>query len=726
MSEKPRKVSKNDLRNSQFGGAFVNVESADANQIGSEIHNYNNVILNQQADLTPQEYRNRQALLTKVKNFWVKGVLEKSLYNQVEFGLEERPDAIANPWSMILDTGDNSPQPLPSGTKIIEIFDEIGAGSLLILGEPGAGKTTTLLELTRDLIARAEQNTNLLIPVVFNLSSWVNKRQKIEYWLAEELNIKYDVPKKIAQVLITQQKLLPLLDGLDEVNKEYRDNCIVALNQFKTNYGVELVVCSRIKDYEALSNRLKFQSAVYIKELTLKQVNCYLKSFGKKLRSLRKLIAEDKALQELAQSPLMLNIMTLTYQGVAVEDLPKTEVIEERKKQLFDDYIEKMFNRIARWKGIQIYSKAKTKYWLSWLAQNMLRESQTVFLIEQIQPILLKKKSHRFLYKFGLMSFLGLVCGLILVLFFPRKIPFFFASSFISGMIPGLLPAIENSLLRALASGLVFALMMYNLSNLVDLYYNYFPDDNFNILLSFTAKKSFSLIGGLIFGLLVTQVKQDIEVTHDLKWSYGKAYFNIFKSTLIGMLFGVFFAFTDLGNILRFYMTMPMYLLEPSKESLVQFTLLFGITFAIIAAFFGGIEKISKVDATTKPNQGIRKSVVTAIFTGVLGFLGGWIAAQWFPIAIGVRMSSSFFSFPLILGIACSLVGGLINAEGSGIVCIQHFFLRFILYCNNKIPWNYARFLDYAAERIFLQKVGGGYIFIHRMLMEHFAQMTDK
>jgi len=39
------------------------------------------------------------------------------------------------------------------------------------------------------------------------------------------------------------------------------------------------------------------------------------------------------------------------------------------------------------------------------------------------------------------------------------------------------------------------------------------------------------------------------------------------------------------------------------------------------------------------------------------------------------------------------------------------------------IPWNYARFLDYATEHIFLQKVGGGYIFIHRMLMEHFAGM---
>lgn len=55
--------------------------------------------------------------------------------------------------------------------------------------------------------------------------------------------------------------------------------------------------------------------------------------------------------------------------------------------------------------------------------------------------------------------------------------------------------------------------------------------------------------------------------------------------------------------------------------------------------------------------------------------------------------------------------------------CIKHFALRLILYRNNYIPWNYARFLDYATERIFLQKVGGGYIFIHRMLMEHFAQM---
>ena len=35
--------------------------------------------------------------------------------------------------------------------------------------------------------------------------------------------------------------------------------------------------------------------------------------------------------------------------------------------------------------------------------------------------------------------------------------------------------------------------------------------------------------------------------------------------------------------------------------------------------------------------------------------------------------------------------------------------------------WNYVKFLDYAADRILLRKVGGGYLFSHRMLLEHFA-----
>jgi len=39
------------------------------------------------------------------------------------------------------------------------------------------------------------------------------------------------------------------------------------------------------------------------------------------------------------------------------------------------------------------------------------------------------------------------------------------------------------------------------------------------------------------------------------------------------------------------------------------------------------------------------------------------------------------------------------------------------------LTWNVIRSLDYAAERIFLCKVGGGYIFIHRLLQDYFVSL---
>src|SRR5581483_3002802 len=101
-----------------------------------------------------------------------------------------------------------------------------------ILGAPGAGKTTLLLELARDLIARAEQDERHPIPVVFNLASWATKRQPLREWLVEELNTKYDVPRKLAQAWIGADVVSPLLDGLDEVAAEHRSNCVEAINTY--------------------------------------------------------------------------------------------------------------------------------------------------------------------------------------------------------------------------------------------------------------------------------------------------------------------------------------------------------------------------------------------------------------------------------------------------------------------------------------------------------------
>jgi hypothetical protein len=66
-----------------------------------------------------------------------------------------------------------------------------------------------------------------------------------------------------------------------------------------------------------------------------------------------------------------------------------------------------------------------------------------------------------------------------------------------------------------------------------------------------------------------------------------------------------------------------------------------------------------------------------------------------------------------------------ISALPSSLACLQHFALRVLLWRAADIPWDYTRFLDYCVERILLRKVGGGYIFVHRLLLEHFTGVTD-
>jgi serine/threonine protein kinase len=57
---------------------------------------------------SPNKDVNRQRLLAKVRAFWITGVLEHSLHGAalIALGLREQPDAVANPWHLMLETMD--------------------------------------------------------------------------------------------------------------------------------------------------------------------------------------------------------------------------------------------------------------------------------------------------------------------------------------------------------------------------------------------------------------------------------------------------------------------------------------------------------------------------------------------------------------------------------------------------------------------------------------------
>ena len=134
------------------------------------------------------------------------------------------------------------------------------------------------------------------------------------------------------------------------------------------------------------------------------------------------------------------------------------------------------------------------------------------------------------------------------------------------------------------------------------------------------------------------------------------------------------------------------------------------VTSLIYTLLAGRIEP--DIETSIKPNQGLWRSIVNSI---VFTFISAISVGLFFGIVLGLGLIAGIFS-GLFIGLMLGFFGG-----GGSVV--EHTVLRFILFLAGSTAWNYARFLDYAAERIFLQKVGGGYIFVHRLLLEHFSEM---
>jgi eukaryotic-like serine/threonine-protein kinase len=64
-----------------------------------------------------------------------------------------------------------------------------------------------------------------------------------------------------------------------------------------------------------------------------------------------------------------------------------------------------------------------------------------------------------------------------------------------------------------------------------------------------------------------------------------------------------------------------------------------------------------------------------------------------------------------------------LNRGGSAV--IKHYVGRMTLWLNGHTPFKFVKFLDHCARLILLKKVGGGYIFIRRMLLEYFAEIPQ-
>ncbi|MGH2707765.1 MAG: NACHT domain-containing protein, partial [Actinomycetota bacterium] len=353
--------------------------------------------------------RDRTLMLRRVRSRWITGVLDQSLDKEtrLRLGLARRLDA-APQSEMLRRRSSHEAQPLPAGAEVRTVFDQVGGG-LLLLGPPGSGKTTALLELARDLLDKAEADPTQPMPVIFNLSSWAMRRPPLPEWLIAELHDHYDVPRALARQWVGEGEILPLLDGLDEVARTYRSDCVGAINAFSGTRGLmRFVVCSRTRDYNALATRLRVEEAVELQAPTRQQVRDYLQGAGGALADVQAAIAADPSLWELLQSPLALSIVALTYEDRPVDTLQVPGTPGQRLERLFAAYAERM---LARHHGR--YRPDRMVHWLTWLARAMRRRNQSEFHLDRLQPGWLPTPGQQRLATLGPAISVGLIAGLL-------------------------------------------------------------------------------------------------------------------------------------------------------------------------------------------------------------------------------------------------------------------------------------------------------------------------
>ncbi|MBW4516086.1 MAG: NACHT domain-containing protein [Timaviella obliquedivisa GSE-PSE-MK23-08B] len=566
-------------------------------------------------------------------------------------------------------------------------------GKLLILGTPGAGKTTTLLKLAEQLVGEAIAQPKTVIPIIFELSTWRDDSQSIEAWLLAQLyeNFGGDRKRKIYEPWLEKQVLLPLLDGLDELGLVRQKLCTEKINEFARTYP-QLVVCCRVREFMQAGVKLSnLRGAVCLQPLSDGQIQEYLGQVGKlelwqqiqavpeMARLLKPVLPavsqEDEDNSEDEEEPGLLRVPLFIGLAARVYDSQKPL---QGKADLFERYIDRQLSPEVR-ESDRLRKEFTNRDWayktlarepdwrdvrrsLGWLAGQLQERNQVELLIEKMQPSWLDEGRSRWGYRVSV----GLIFGLTGLLIGGLTV----------GLLGLLIGGLIGGLLGSLTVGLIFGLTVGLIGRLDDIK----PVENFRISMSQKVRREIlrSLRGWLIFGLIFGLILSLIVL-------------------IVGLIYG----------------------------------LIFGLTVGLISGLLNGMKQDLKT--RSRPNQGIWKSlynvawVTTFSYPLAVMWMAGTITLPVEALKAGMARQSLLVTAEvvqksllqaIIPGIAGALIFGLF---GGGLACIQHLSLRFTLTHDRKIPWNYARFLNYCVERRLLQRIGGRYRFIHRELLDHFA-----
>jgi hypothetical protein len=278
---------------------------------------------------------------------------------------------------------------------LLGVYGGLGSGRLIVLGEPGAGKSGAGIRLLLDALAhratvRAEDRARVPVPVLLTLQGWDPTAEPFTEWLATRLARDYALlraPEYGADAvvrLIGGAHLAVILDGLDEIPEAQRPVALRALDEQATFRLIVLTRSSELVAAVSSGAHLRGAAALELLPIASRQAAEYLAScqIDPPPTSWRQVIDHlrehpEGVLAQALTTPLMLTLVRDTYgPEQRVDELldghrfPTREAVEDH---LLDRVLTTAYTRHPG-RVAPLYTGDQARRWLGQLAHRMSEE----------------------------------------------------------------------------------------------------------------------------------------------------------------------------------------------------------------------------------------------------------------------------------------------------------------------------------------------------------------
>lgn len=587
--------------------------------------------------------------------------------------------------------------------EIAETYRRIPSGRLVVLGRSGSGKTILALRFVLEYLKSPRPAEH--VPVIFSIGAWNPTTITLRDWLTEQLLRDYPGTAarglgraSLAAELVNSGRVLPVLDGFDEIADGLRRPALEALNATT----LPLLLTSRPTEYAAAVNEtdvLTSAALIELTDLTLKDLCGYLPRTTRKAdRANASTNAWESVLAELSDqasdgpaaplstvltTPLMVGLARTVYSDTPDHDpasLLDTERFGSTEKlegHLLESFIPTVYGHRRRPQhGAHDFDPERARRWLGYLAHLTQLETSGLAWWRFGNGL---RRSTRTLIT-ALVT--GLVIGLV-------------DCAVLSAFRGSVTASLADAILVGLLAGLMFGFVHW---------------------LTYTAT-----------GKHVTPsaVRLQIRGRPGTTWRTGP---RLVIGTLGGAIFGFAYGFTA-GMVHAAYILKaePSAALHTAGVYGVVHGLIFSAAAGLTFSILGLLETPLDIDTAVNPRSILntnRRTVATQLpvwaltFGAVVGFGSEAVVVDILQGLPGsVRLSP---------GLVIGTIGGVGGALGYALTLTawgQWLVLtRIWLPLTGRLPWAVVTFLEDAYQRGVLRKAGAVYQFRHARLQRHLAQ----